>query len=124
MDWMEVIGAHVMWKQRLIGFLAGRNTEALDPEAIRLDNRCALGKWIYGEGASMSQLPKYDEVRDLHAQFHQFAANIVELHLAGNTADAEKLLLGDYSRLSEKLKHRITGLSQQVKSASNGIPPF
>lgn len=124
MDWMEVIGAHVMWKQRLIAFLAGRNTEALDPDAIRLDNRCALGKWIYGDGASMSQLSKYDEVRDLHAQFHQFAANIVELHLAGNTADAEKLLLGDYSRLSEKLKHRITGLSQQVKSASNGIPPF
>ena len=124
MDWMEVIGAHVMWKQRLIGFLAGSNTEALDPDTIRLDNRCALGKWIYGDGASMSQLSKYDEVRDLHAQFHQFAADIVDLHLAGKTADAEKLLLGDYSRLSEKLKHRITGLSQQVKSASNGIPPF
>jgi hypothetical protein len=124
MDWMEVIGAHVMWKQRLIGFLAGSNTEALDPDTIRLDNRCALGKWIYGDGASMSQLSKYDEVRDLHAQFHQFAADIVDLHLAGNTADAEKLLLGDYSRLSEKLKHRITGLSQQVKSTSNGIPPF
>ena len=88
MDWMEVIGAHVMWKQRLIGLLAGKNTEALDPAAIRLDNRCALGKWIYGDGASMSQLPKYDEVRELHAQFHQFAADIVELHVSGNTADA------------------------------------
>ena len=124
MDWVEVIGAHVMWKQRLTAFLAGNSAEALDPDTIRLDNRCALGQWIYGEGASMSRLSKYDEVRDLHAQFHQFAANIVDLHLAGKTAEAEKLLLGDYSRLSEKLKHRITGLSQQVKSASTGIPPF
>jgi len=124
MDWMEVIGAHVMWKQRLTAFLAGTAEEALDPETIRLDDRCALGKWIYGDGASMAQLSRYDEVRDMHAQFHQTAADIVNLHLAGNTVEAEKLLHGDYTRLSEKLKHRIIGLSQQVKSASSGIPPF
>jgi hypothetical protein len=124
MDWMEIIGAHVMWKQRLTTFLAGESTENLDPETIRLDDRCALGKWLYGEGTAMSQLPRYEEVRGLHAQFHQYAADVVNLHLAGNSAEAEKLLQGDYSRLSEKLKHRIIGLSQQVKSASNGIPPF
>jgi hypothetical protein len=124
MDWMEVIGAHVMWKQRLTAFLAGDSTEALDSDTIRLDNRCALGQWIYGDGTAMAQLPRYDEVRDLHAQFHQLAADIVQLHLAGNTAAADKLLQGDYSRLSEKLKHRIISLSQQVKSASTGIPPF
>jgi hypothetical protein len=124
MDWMEIIGAHVMWKQRLTSFLAGESTESLDPETIRLDDRCALGKWLYGEGTAMSELPRYEEVRGLHAQFHQYAADVVNLHLAGNTAEAEKLLQGDYSRLSERLKHRIIGLSQQVKSASNGIPPF
>ena len=124
MDWMEIIGAHVMWKQRLTAFLAGNSTEELKPDMIRLDDRCALGKWIYGEGKPMSHLPRYEEVRELHAQFHQYAADVVNLHLAGNTAEAEKLLQGEYSRLSEKLKHRIIGLSQQVKSASNGIPPF
>jgi hypothetical protein len=124
MDWMEIIGAHVMWKQRLTSFLAGESTESLDPETIRLDDRCALGKWLYGEGTAMSELPRYEEVRGLHAQFHQYAADVVNLHLAGNTAEAEKLLQGDYSRLSERLKHRIIGLSQQVKSASTGIPPF
>lgn len=124
MDWMEIIGAHVMWKQRLTSFLAGKSTENLDPETIRLDDRCALGTWLYGAGSAMSELPRYEEVRGLHAQFHQYAADVVNLHLAGNSAEAEKLLQGDYSRLSEKLKHRVIGLSQQVKSASNGIPPF
>ena len=98
MDWMEIIGAHVMWKQRLTAFLAGESTESLDPETIRLDDRCALGKWLYGEGAAMSELPRYEEVRGLHAQFHQYAADVVNLHLAGNTAEAEQLLQGDYSR--------------------------
>ncbi len=124
MNWMEIIGAHVMWKQRLTAFLAGTSTEQLDPDTMGLDDRCALGKWIYGEGKAMSELPRYEEVRGLHAQFHQYAADVVRLHLAGKTAEAESLLLGDYSRLSEKLKHRLIGLSSQVKAASDGIPRF
>jgi hypothetical protein len=124
MNWMEIISAHVMWKQRLTAFLSGSSTENLDPDAIRLDDRCALGQWIYGDGKVMSDLPRYEEVRGLHAQFHQNAAQIVSLHLAGNTAEAEKLLNGDYSKLSEKLKHRLIGLSQQVKAAADGIPRF
>lgn len=124
MNWMEIIGAHVMWKQRLTAFLAGSSMETLDPDTIQLDDRCALGKWIYGDGKAMSELPRYEEVRGLHAQFHQYAADVVRLHLAGNTTEAEKLLQGDYSKLSEKLKHRLIGLSQQVKSATEGIPRF
>jgi hypothetical protein len=124
MNWMEIIGAHVMWKQRLTSFLAGKNQEQLDAETIKLDDRCALGKWIYGDGKPMAVLSGYEEVRELHAKFHQYAAQVVSLHKAGNTTEAETLLNGDYSRLSEKLKHRILGLSHQVKSANEGIPRF
>jgi hypothetical protein len=125
MNWMEIISAHVMWKQRLTAYLSGKSQEQLDPETIKLDDRCALGKWIYGEGKPMEVLPGYEEVRSLHATFHQNAAQVVSLHLSGNTAQAQALLSGDYSRLSEKLKHRILGLSHQVKSASSdGIPRF
>lgn len=124
MDWMEIIGAHVTWKQRLTTYLAGTSKETLDPEAIRLDDRCALGKWIYGDEQAMSTLSRFGEVRSLHAQFHQYAAEVVSRHQAGNTVDAEKLLSGKYSRLSERLKHRVIGLSQQVKAASNGVPRF
>ncbi|HUX29065.1 MAG TPA: CZB domain-containing protein [Thiobacillus sp.] len=121
---MEIISAHVMWKQRLIAYLAGDSQEQLDPEVIGLDDRCPLGKWIYGEGKSMETLPGYEEVRELHAQFHQNAAQVIVLHQTDSTAEAEALLNGDYSRLSEKLKHRILGLSRQVKAATDGIPRF
>jgi hypothetical protein len=124
MNWMEIISAHVMWKQRLIALLAGNSNEQLDPAAITLDNRCVLGKWIYSDGQSMADLPAFEEVRTLHARFHQLAAEVVTLHLDGDTAGAGELLHGEYSRLSEKLKHRILGLSHQVKTASGGIPRF
>lgn len=120
MNWMEIISAHVMWKQRLTAFLDGKSQEQLDPEVIKLDDRCPLGKWIYGEGKPMETLPGFEEVRELHAKFHQNAAQVVVLHQADNTAEAKTLLNGDYSRLSEKLKHRILGLSHQVKSAAGG----
>lgn len=124
MNWMEIISAHVMWKQRLFALLAGNSKEQLDPAVIELDNRCVLGKWIYGDGQRMTELPAFEEVRGLHARFHQLAAEVVKLHLAGEASAAEFLLHGEYSRLSEKLKHRILGLSHQVKSASSGVPRF
>ncbi len=124
MNWMEIISAHVMWKQRLVALLAGKSEEQLDPAAIELDNRCVLGKWIYGDGQGIAELPAFEEVRGLHARFHQLAAEVVKLYLAGEASGAESLLHGEYSRLSEKLKHRILGLSHQVKSASSGVPRF
>ena len=124
MNWMEIISAHVMWKQRLVSLLAGKSEEQLDPSTIQLDNRCALGKWIYGDGQNMAELPAFEEVRGMHAQFHQLAAEVVKLHHAGDLAAAQALLQGEYSKLSEKLKHRILGLSHQVKSAADGTPRF
>lgn len=124
MNWMEIIGAHVMWKQRLIALLAGNSEETLDPDLIALDNRCVLGKWIYGDGQAMAELPAFEEVRGLHARFHELAAEVVRLHCAGDAAAAQALLHGEYSKLSEKLKHRILGLSSQVKAAAGGVPKF
>jgi hypothetical protein len=124
MNWMGIISAHVMWKQRLVSLLAGRSEEQLDPLTIALDNQCALGKWIYGDGQMMAKLPAFEEVRSMHAQFHRMAAEVVKLHMMGNSSAAEVLLNGEYSKLSERLKHRILGLSQQVNAASDGVPRF
>ncbi|MCA1978536.1 MAG: hypothetical protein LDL19_04800 [Thiobacillus sp.] len=71
----------------------------------------------------MQDLSRFEEVRELHAQFHRYAADVVQLHAAGQTDQARALLNGEYSKLSERLKHRLIGLSQQVKAAG-GVPRF
>lgn len=124
MNRVEIIGVHVMGKRRLLAYRTGQVEAQLDPDIIRLDDRCALGKWIYGEGKPMGALPGYDEVRALRAAYRQNAAEVVSLHQAGKAAEAEILLNGGYSPLSEKLKHRLPGLSDQVKAAHDGIPRF
>ena len=90
-DWLNIITAHVAWKQRLQKFLDGTSTETLDPAAIAVDNRCELGKWIYSVGMSFQHTASYSTVKDLHASFHKVAANIVSHHLRGDTDVAQSL---------------------------------
>lgn len=115
MDWMGIISAHVMWKKRLQSLLEGTSEETLDPAAIGMDNRCALGQWIYGDGQAFNQEEKFEEVRLMHADFHRLAAEVVSLYQTGSHDKAAELLNGDYSKLSERLKHRILSLSNQIK---------
>lgn len=114
MDWMGIINAHVMWKQRLQKLLDGTSEETLNPAIIGMDNRCTLGQWIYGDGQAHRESEAFEEVRLMHADFHKLAAEVVNLHLAGKAEEARGLLNGDYAKLSERLKRRILGLSQQV----------
>lgn len=114
MDWMGIINAHVMWKQRLQKLLDGTSKETLDPAVIGVDNRCALGQWIYGDGQAYREAETFEEVRLMHAEFHKLAAEVVNLHQAGKAEEANELLHGNYARLSERLKRRILGLSQHI----------
>ena len=116
MDWMGIISAHVMWKKRLQNLLDGTSEESLDPDSIGMDNKCALGQWIYGEGQAFRDTGKFEEVRLMHAEFHQLAAQVVRHYQSGSPEEASRLLGGEYSKHSERLKHRILGLSNEVKS--------
>jgi hypothetical protein len=115
MDAIKIIMAHVAWKQRLLGYIDGTSKEELDPAVVCRDDQCALGKWIYGEGKSHETLPIYEAVRKEHAQFHEHAATIVTLVNEGNGDAARQLLQGNYSKISERLKHYIVSLNNEVE---------
>lgn len=102
----KAIGAHGMWKTRLKMAI---DTGAVDTpvETIRMDNQCALGKWLYG--TTLNTVDKtsanYKSVQALHADFHKSAARVAELALSGKKPDAEKMmnLNGEFSVVSGKL---------------------
>jgi methyl-accepting chemotaxis protein len=114
MDWMKIVNAHLSWKKRLRAYVENNSEERLDAAAESVDNQCALGKWIYGEGQQFKDLPDFETVRLQHAEFHQQAGEIVRLvHSADKTAAAE-ILHGHYSKTSEILKHQILRLYGKV----------
>ncbi|MBS0153183.1 MAG: CZB domain-containing protein [Nitrospira sp.] len=102
----KAIAAHGMWKTRLTQAIeSGKMDTPVD--TVRMDDQCAFGKWLYG--ASLDAKDKaslqYEEVKKLHAQFHQVAAQVVELALNGKKQKALQLVSfdGEYTKISSKL---------------------
>lgn len=102
----KAIGAHGMWKTRLTQAIDTGKMDA-NVDTVRVDNQCAFGKWLYGAtlDAKDKTSPYYEEVRGLHAKFHQAAAQVVELAVAGKKREAQQLmsLEGEYTKVSSKL---------------------
>ena len=113
MNFLEIISAHIRWKQRLHSYILERG-EKLDPAEIGRDDHCTLGKWIYGEGQAYAHLPQFEKVRMEHARFHKHAAAVVTFCNRGDRESAEHVLNGDYANVSNNLKREIATLAQQV----------
>ena len=113
MNFLEIISAHIRWKQRLLDYIAN-SSEKLDPAQIGTDDHCKLGKWIYGEGQTYAGLPNFNNVRIEHANFHKHAAAVVTFVNLGDLATAQQVLDGEYAKTSKNLKKEILVLAQEV----------
>jgi len=87
MDFDDAIGTHSKRKRKLRRCLA-KDDGGLSPADVSLDHKCALGDWIYGEGASHSALPEYRKLKYEHARFHAVAAEMVRKANSGESIDA------------------------------------
>ena len=110
----RMIAAHGLWKYRLDQAInAGRST--FDPTIVALDDRCPLGTSLYGgELRARNREPVYEQVRQLHAQFHRAAAEILTLALAGKVAEARAQTSAgsQFLQISTRLAQLIDGWRQ------------
>jgi hypothetical protein len=84
----KAINAHGVWKVKLSQAVDAGSVE-MTPEQARRDDQCPLGQWLYGPiPPALRASPHCQAVVDLHARFHQAAAEIVALSLARKRADA------------------------------------
>ena len=88
MDFDEAVSAHSNWKRELRGFLA-KGECGLHPADVSVDHKCALGQWIYGEGARYRSLPEFTKLKYEHTRFHMLAAEVVRKANSGTSIDAE-----------------------------------
>jgi hypothetical protein len=77
---------------------------------------CVFGKWLYGTSIpeQVRRSPEYEEVRQIHAQFHKLTSEIALLAVVGEKEKA-KLALEDgseYSRLSDRLRSALLQLAR------------
>lgn len=95
------ISAHENWKDRLQKILDGNSSERLDPTVVCQDNRCDLGKWIYGPGSQhLGHFPAFQVLIARHKYFHEQAATVLSQAQSGANADARKTLNSSYKYAS------------------------
>lgn len=84
-DFKLAISAHLGWRTKLNNYLTAADG-SLKRESVCLDNQCALGKWIYGEGLKYknTHTDLYTNLLTSHAEFHANLGNIVDLINSGN----------------------------------------
>lgn len=104
MDFDGAIKAHSAWKLKLSAYL--RNPDgSLKADEIQQDNKCELGKWIYGEGAKFSNLPEFIALKKDHARFHKCAAEVVKKADSGAKVSDEVALgaKSDFANASDAI---------------------
>ncbi len=115
MDFDEAVATHSKWKRKLRLYLATHDG-SLNPEAVRLDHKCVLGQWIYGEGAGYSSLPEYTRLKYEHARFHAVAAELIEKANSGEAmrAEIEPCSSSEFSRSSSALVIAMMALKKRL----------
>lgn len=86
----EALDAHAAWTTRLEDVLSGKTEEHLEPAKVASDCECTLGKWIHGPAKSvMGDSADYVDLKNIHAEFHLNAAEVLKDFLHGQTYTAD-----------------------------------
>lgn len=99
----EAIDSHLKWKQQLLHYLSHVDW-SLKPEDVILDNKCALGKWIYNTSNPFYNNIKFQSLKEVHKLFHEQTSDIIRKIHAGH--DMSGIILdpeGEYSLLSNQV---------------------
>jgi hypothetical protein len=78
---------HAKWKYRLMDAINTGKSEWRVGD-VRTDNTCEFGKWLLSLPLSERLSENSKKVRTLHTEFHDLAANVLELALAGRKEEA------------------------------------
>jgi len=111
----KAIDAHGQWFLRLQQAIQTASSE-FKPEIVKTDNNCVFGKWLYNEfPPALRALPVYSDIKNLHAQFHQEAAKILDAALKGRKDEALKLMAAGspFKMLSGKLVLTLQSLKKK-----------
>lgn len=99
----DAILAHGEWKHRLMKAIAMGEAD-ISVENCAKDTVCFFGSWLYGEEIPQeAKIPEYEQVCQLHRDFHKVASEVLRFALEGDKDAACDLLEGGFMVQSKAL---------------------
>lgn len=100
----NAISIHENWKLRLQNYVDHTSNEALQTDAVALDDHCELGKWLHGPGGErLGKYPTFQILVARHQYFHTQASTVVAQVQGNNLEAARKTLDGSYRYASSQV---------------------
>ena len=91
-DFDLALAQHAMWVTRLKLFTMGVGEQGLTPEVAGDATACSVGQWLAGVPESCKSLSQYQQLVEVHAEFHALARQVVDLVQKGDSAEVDLLL--------------------------------
>jgi methyl-accepting chemotaxis protein len=111
----DAVNAHIKWKTRLVDYIEGRSSEKLEVEKVSCDDKCDLGKWLYGSAKVHQNLGEYADLKSSHAAFHRSVGGIVQCVHDHRKEEATSKLGGEFFQLSNQTIRAIKSLQAKVE---------
>jgi hypothetical protein len=113
LDFDRVINAHGQWKTKFRAAITRQ--ESVEAANISRDDRCELGRWIYGSGRSVfGHRPVFDQLIQEHKQFHLCAGEVAHA-IDQRRFEAAMQMIDSKSRFSEASKQVMNTLSRMKR---------
>ncbi len=112
----DAVNAHIKWKSRLVDYIKGNSSEELEVAKVSCDDKCDLGKWLYGPAKTYQHYPEYGELKKSHAAFHRSVGVIVQCVHDKHMDEATSKLGGEFFQLSNQTIRAIKTLQSRVSS--------
>lgn len=93
LDMKAALDAHIAWEKRLEDKISGTSQEMLDVATVASDCECTLGRWLHGSARmKFGESREYLELREVHADFHLNAGEILNNVMNGDREAAVRNL--------------------------------
>jgi methyl-accepting chemotaxis protein len=101
----SALEAHRAWGTRLRQAI-DTGTSSMSVEEAGEDDRCGFGKWLHGPGSFRDRDPeRWQQLHDLHEQFHRHASKILALATSGQARQAtERLQAAEFMNVQSRLE--------------------
>ena len=108
----QAIAVHKMWADTLCTAIRCGRIGGIKIEKIRQDDQCELGRWLEQDYVRLGfeNLSALDEVIQLHQNFHQCAARVLEFVHEGDIESANEIMKesGEFRMCSSALIDALT----------------
>jgi methyl-accepting chemotaxis protein len=111
----QAVPGHAEWKLKFRSAVLKK--ERIDASHASKEDRCLLGKWLQGEGASrFGDNHLFRACKQKHAEFHREAGRVALAIDAGNFTEADALLsaASAYSKASSDVSVAIIMLKREL----------